>query len=72
MVAGVILIGLLPALNGATTPGRWQYQDSLDVSRARLTQVALPDSTLDLAHAELADLRPVGPSIAADSWGRDG
>jgi hypothetical protein len=51
-------------LSAALNPSEWKYRQTVEVSAPGLTKIALPDETLDLARADLADLRLVGPTGA--------
>jgi hypothetical protein len=56
-----LLLGSLPLAPAAITSSEWAHVQSLEVSEAGLTKISLPESTLDLAQAGLADLRVLGP-----------
>jgi hypothetical protein len=61
VAVGVTLLCLLPTIRGAIAPTEWKNQQTLEIRETGLTKVSLPETTLDLARVDLADLRLIGP-----------
>src|SRR5688500_10946048 len=54
IATSVILAGFCPTVQAAVSANEWKYQQTLDVGDPGLTKIPLPDTTLNLARAELA------------------